>query len=111
MLNFRSLAAAVSGTEDEKSHNEGEHIEHAAPQDQLKEPSPTSSPRVGAVEGNRGRGDSAESTGSSPPPIYVEQASDGDRIEPAPVVRHSGDEKNIGQVGIWGTEQVHEATQ
>ncbi len=113
MINFRSLAAVI-GNEDGKAHNSNEHIEHASPtkaEEELKEPSPTGSPRVGAVEGNRSRGDSGESSASAPPPIYVEEPTDGDQITPAPVVRHTGDEKDLGQVGIWDRERVHEATQ
>ncbi|KAK5169660.1 SNF1-interacting protein [Saxophila tyrrhenica] len=118
MLNFRSLAAVIGndGTENdsEKTDAENEHIEHAPPtaaESELKEPSPTGSPRVTAVEGNRSRGDSGESSGSAPPPIYVEAPeAQGDQITPAPtVVRHGGDEK-VGEVGMWDG-RVHEATQ
>jgi hypothetical protein len=108
MLNFRSLAAVI-GNEDKQSA-ENDHIEHADPaEEDLKEPSPTASP---VVEGNRSRGDSGESSGSAPPPIYVEDASvDGDQITPAPIVSHDVDSKDIEKVNIWDHGHVREATQ
>jgi hypothetical protein len=113
MLNFRSLAAVI-GNED-KASNGNEHIEDSASTDmttraeeELKEPSPTGSP---AIEGNRSRGDSGESSGSAPPPIYIEAAGDGDQITPAPIVSHEVDKKDLGQVDVWDRAHVHEATQ
>ena len=120
MLNFRSLAAMI-GDEEGKDGREGEHIEHAgsAAEEELKEPSPTGSPRLSPVTGsmdgaNRSRGDSGESSHSAPPPIYVEnpEGDDVDRIEPvaqAPV-RHDVDMKEIGNVNVLHSVQ-HEATQ
>ena len=126
MLNFRSLAAMI-GDEEGKDAHEGEHIEHAADstskaEEELKEPSPTGSPRLspysgtGSVDGaNRSRGDSGESSGSAPPPIYVEneEGDDVDRIEPvAPAgVHHDVDKKEIGNVNVLHTAAQHEATQ
>jgi hypothetical protein len=125
MLNFRSLAAMI-GDEEGKDSRESEHIEHAADptsiaEEELKEPSPTGSPRLSPYSGtgsvdsaNRSRGDSGESSGSAPPPIYVEneEGEDVDRIEPvAPTgVRHDVDKKEIGNVNVLHTAQ-HEATQ
>lgn len=120
MINFRSLAAMI-GDEDGKAGQEGEHIEHAgsAAEEELKEPSPTGSPRISPAArnldgANRSRGDSGESSHSAPPPIYVENpdGDDVDRIEPVaqPAVRHDVDKKEIGNVNVLHSVQ-HEATQ
>lgn len=122
MLNFRSLAAMIG---DEEGKDSSEHVEHATDptsraEEELKEPSPTGSPRLspysgtGSVEGaNRSRGDSGESSGSAPPPIYVENedGEDVDRIEPvAQSAVHHDDKKEIGSVSMLHTAQ-HQATQ
>lgn len=96
-----------------------ENVETGSPaEEELKEPSPTGSPRIspiggtGAVgaEGNRSRGDSGESTRSVPPPIYD---PDGDQITPAPAARvvHDVDTKDIGNINILDHARMHEATQ
>ena len=119
MLNFRSLAAAMIGDEEGKNGRENEHIEHATStaEEELKEPSPTGSPRLspGSLDGaNRSRGDSGESSASAPPPIYVENpdGEDVDRIEPVvdAGVRHEVDKKEIGNVNVLQAAR-HEATQ
>ena len=120
MFNFRSLAAAMIGEED-KARN-SEHIEHAdsgsRAEEELKEPSPSGSPRLSpatAVEGNRARGDSGESSSSAPPPIYVEHPpnADGtDQITPAPArLIHDVDKKDYGDVQVLNHGHAHEATQ
>ena len=125
MLNFRSLAAMIGDEEGKALQHESEHIEHATDpasraEEELKEPSPTGSPRLspysgtGSVDGaNRSRGDSGESSGSAPPPIYVEneEGEDVDRIEPVTqtAVRHD-DIKDMGSVNVLHTAQ-QEATQ
>lgn len=105
MLNFRSLAAVI-GNEDKASSSENEHIENAdlpSTAEEVKEPSP---------EGNRSRGDSGESSGSAPPPIYVDTPPpEVDEITPAPVVHHDVDKKDIERVDVWDTGHTHEATQ
>ena len=125
MLNFRSLAAMIGDEEDKDIGRESEHIEHATDpaEEELKEPSPTGSPRLSpvasAMEGNRSRGDSGESSSSAPPPIYVESppGEDGDQITPAPqpqliVGGHDDvDRKDITGVDIWDRGHAHEATQ
>jgi len=119
MFNFRSLAAMIG--EEDKTRG-SEHIEHAEPgsmvEDEFKEPSPTGSPRLSpgaAVEGNRARGDSGESSSSAPPPIYVEHppSADGlDQITPAPArIIHEVDKKDYGDVQLLGPGHAHEATQ
>jgi hypothetical protein len=118
MLNFRSLAAMI-GDEEGKHGRDSDHIEHATStvEEELKEPSPTGSPRLspGTFDGaNRSRGDSGESSVSAPPPIYVEtpDGEDIDRIEPVvdAGVRHEVDKKEIGNVNVLQAAQ-HEATQ
>ena len=123
MLNFRSLAAMIG--EEDKDGRESEHVEHAETgskaEEELKEPSPTASPRLSpaasSAEGNRSRGDSGESSGSAPPPIYVESppTEDGDQITPAPqaVLQHEVDRKDLGSVNVLdhGHAHAHEATQ
>ncbi|KAK3710872.1 SNF1-interacting protein [Vermiconidia calcicola] len=123
MLNFGSLAAMI-GNED-KAGQQDEHLEHASTdpaEERLKEPSPTGSPRISSAvsEGNRSRGDSGESSGSStaPPPIYVEAALGEDEITPAPrggQHRHDVDSKDIGSFHVLdrghGREHGREATQ
>ena len=122
MLNFRSLAAMIG---EEDKGRESEHIEHAEPpskaEEELKEPSPTGSPRLtaGSVEGNRSRGDSGESSHSAPPPIYVEQPPNGngragdDEITPAPQPQlvHNVDQKHYGDINVLAHGHAHEATQ
>lgn len=119
MFNFRSLAAMIG--EEDKARQRNEHIEDAddhtaasRAEEELKEPSPTGSPRVSPhVEGTRSRGDSGESSNSAPPPIYVEHppsARGDDAIEPAPVV-HQVDSKEIGNVDVFSHGRENEATQ
>ncbi|CAK4032773.1 hypothetical protein DOTSEDRAFT_73692 [Lecanosticta acicola] len=106
MFNFRSLAAMI-GEEDKQQHG-NEHIEHAPEtkaEEEVREPSPTGSPRLSPslnVVDGRSRGDSGESSSSSaPPPIYVEGHSD-DQIHPAPQPQllHDPDSKTIGNVDV-----------
>ena len=133
MINFGSLAAMI-GDEDKPGRHGDEHIEDAAAagtqstagdqlDEQFKEPSPTTSPDGSlavSAEGNRSRGDSGESSGSAPPPIYVESApsagedgGDVDQIHPAPAgVVRDVDSKDIGNVNVLDrTVHAHEATQ
>lgn len=115
MFNFRSLAAMIG--EEDKAGDKNEHIEHAPSkaEDELKEPSPNTSPRptpaslvVDDSTQNRSRGDSGESSSSAPPPIYVEEPErekDGaDEIRPAPGVatqlRRDPDQKEFGRVEV-----------
>lgn len=120
MLNFRSLTAMIES--DDKSNSQ--HLEHAEPSsqaaEQLKEPSPTCSPRIPPTylsgDGNRSRGDSGESSSSAPPPVYVEQHSevkhDNDVITPAPqhFAVHHPDHKEACKVEFvdHGHERVGE---
>lgn len=109
------------GDEEGKENPGSEHIEHAAStaEEELKEPSPTGSPRISPVAGgldggNRSRGDSGESNHSAPPPIYVENpdGEDVDRIEPvAQEVRRDVDQKEIESVNVVQSVPHHEATQ
>ncbi|KAK4547694.1 hypothetical protein LTR36_000651 [Oleoguttula mirabilis] len=121
MFNFRSLAAMI-GNEDKA--RESEHIEHAEPaskaEEELKEPSPTGSPRVApaaSVEGNRSRGDSGESSVSVPPPIYVEHPPtpgserDIDQITPVPAQMIHDPDKKYGDLNVLNHPHVHETTQ
>ena len=104
MLNFRSLTAMIES--DDKGNSQ--HLEHVEPPsqaaEQLKEPSPTGSPRMPPTylsgDGNRSRGDSGESSSSAPPPVYVEQhreaeKRDSDEITsaPQPFAVHNPDHK------------------
>jgi hypothetical protein len=116
MLNFRSLAAMI-GEEDKRF--DSEHIEHAPTEGQ---------PRVDQTnllhEPNRPRGDSGESSASSPPPIYVEESPnerppgidgstmDDDEITPAPQRRlvSDVDQKHAG-INFMDEGHAHEATQ
>lgn len=127
MLNFRSLAAVIG--EEDKGGHASEHIEHAAGESassraeaDLKEPSPTGSPRLSPEppngEGNRSRGDSGESSNSAPPPIYVENpppsTDGGDEITPAPRLVHDQmDAKDTARFDVvdHGHAHAHEATQ
>lgn len=105
MFNFRSLAAMVD--EDKAGADSSQHLEHAPfpskAEEDLKEPSPTGSPRLAAavlpvtIDGNRSRGDSGESSSSAPPPVYIEPASptqaapayaEGEEITPVPTHAH-----------------------
>ena len=125
MLNFRSLAAMIG--EEDKSHG-NEHIEHAPPAPEAA--SQTLAPPLPPVssfslELNRKRGDSGESSASSPPPIYVEESPnehehppgidgnlDDDRITPAPQRRlvSDVDQKHAG-INVLDEGRTHEATQ
>ena len=121
MFNFRSLAAMIGDEDKARS----EHIEDAEStsriEEELKDPSPTGSPRtapLAAFEGNRSRGDSGESSSSAPPPIYVELPTpgierDGDlQITPAPAqIVHDPDRKDYGNINVLEHGQVHETTQ
>lgn len=120
MFNFRSLATMINNEEGREGNTE--HVENAntglPAEEELKEPSPTGSPRIAPIggtggattEGNRSRGDSGESSRSAPPPVYD---PDGDRITPAPtaVVVHDVDSKEIGNINILDHARMHEATQ
>ncbi|KAI6856129.1 hypothetical protein KC323_g8024 [Hortaea werneckii] len=120
MFNFQSLAAMI-GNEDEKPHA-SEQIEEAEPssraEEELKEPSPTASPRVAPAsltEGNRSRGDSGESSSSAPPPIYVEHPPTpgaDEEITPAPRAEmvHDPDKKEYGAVNVLEHGGVREST-
>lgn len=121
MFNFRSLAAVIGNEGQGGEGGSGEHVENAETEtgtraeQELKEPSPTGSPRItpisgaaGNLEGNRSRGDSGESSRSAPPPVYE---ADGDQITPAPQIVHDVDSKEIGNIEILGRERLHEATQ
>jgi len=120
MFNFRSLAAMIG--EEDKFGGGNEHIEDASPtsqaEEQLKEPSPTGSPRVSpaTLEGNRSRGDSGESSSFAPPPVYVEapaaidHAVDGDEIAPVAAearLLHDPDAKEFGSVNVEDRGQGH----
>lgn len=119
MFNFQSLAAMIG--EKDKAGGNDQHIEHAgeAPttkaEDELKELSPTGSPRpapasllVDDSTQNRSRGDSGESSSSAPPPIYVEEhraetEKDAAEIRPAAggvPLRHDPDKKEFGNVNL-----------
>lgn len=116
MFNFNSLAAMIGQEDQQKSGNE--HIEHAPDsqpaskaEEELKEPSPTGSPRLSpamnvGLDGNRSRGDSGESSSSSaPPPIFVEgENKKQDQISPAPAAQttfvHDTDSKGVGSVEV-----------
>nr|POF04124.1 protein sip5 [Quercus suber] len=111
MLNFRSLAAMIG---DEDKERENEHIEHvnghSKIEDDVKEPSPTGSPRVGSVvslEGKRSRGDSGESSSISPLPTFDRSHSADEQVTSSSV----HDEKDLTGVGILGRAEAHEATQ
>lgn len=132
MFNFRSLAAMI-GEEDKVRENE--HIETAGPiiskaEEELKEPSPTGSPRVvplAGVDGNRSRGDSGDSSASPPPPIYVEapvgdknivlddtgsdQITQAPPPRPVPDVEKKGYDESCVNVLDHGHGHVHGATQ
>lgn len=117
MFNFRSLAAVIGNEDGASADSSGEHVEDAGTraEEELKEPSPTGSPRITPVggslvtgEGNRSRGDSGESSRSAPPPVYE---ADGDQITPAPRIVHDVDSKEIGNIEVWGSGRMHEATQ
>ncbi|KAI7545025.1 hypothetical protein KC331_g6462 [Hortaea werneckii] len=109
------------GNEDEKPHA-SEQIEEAEPssrvEEELKEPSPTASPRVAPAslaEGNRSRGDSGESSSSAPPPIYVEHPPTpgaDEEITPAPRAEmvHDPDKKEYGAVNVLEHGGVREST-
>lgn len=121
MINFRSLTAMIE--DENKGGSEGEHIEDATAskaEEQLKEPSPTGSPRItptntaAAMQGTRSRGNSGESNASPPPPVYA--TDDDDQITPAPAalgVVHDVDSKDIGKIDVLHHDPTgaHEATQ
>ncbi|KAI7382674.1 hypothetical protein KC328_g11660, partial [Hortaea werneckii] len=120
LFNFQSLAAMI-GNEDEKAHGT-ERIEEAEPssraEEELKEPSPTASPRVAPAsltEGNRSRGDSGESSSSAPPPIYVEHpptpgADEEITAAPRAEMVHDPDKKEYGAVNVLEHGGVREST-
>nr|POF13091.1 protein sip5 [Quercus suber] len=118
MFNFRSLAAMIG---DEEKERGGEHVEHVDDrskiEDDVKEPSPTGSPRVGSVvglEGNRSRGDSDESSSSIAPLPHVDRSTGVDEAItsiPVPPTSTVHDEKDLASAGVLGRAGAHEATQ
>ncbi|WPG99319.1 Hypothetical protein R9X50_00213200 [Acrodontium crateriforme] len=136
MFNFRSLAAMV-GDED-KYRTDGEHIEHGATSTPpVESPSKeehhaevaqeeTNAIGTETTNGTRGRVDSAESSGSSPPPLFNAHAPSnnvgksetdadptGDQITPAPVdIMHNVvNTKEHSNVKVLDQSHTHEATQ